>query len=86
MLLIKMTFGYDYIRIKLEERTMNQPLFISMAAYGKLMGISEGLVRKQVAAGEVRSIKQGRRTLIPHDESQRQYDLMNASFSEGDAA
>ncbi len=51
-----------------------EPLFISMADYATQMGISEALVRKQVAAGMIRHIKQGRRVLIPFDEAQRQYE------------
>ena len=60
-----------------------KPLFISMAKYALRMGVSEGLVRKQVAAGEVRHIKRGRRTLIPYDEPERQYKEALDSLKSG---
>ncbi|CUJ83711.1 hypothetical protein RUE5091_00139 [Ruegeria denitrificans] len=63
----------------------NQPLFISMAQYAQRMGVSEGLVRKQVAAGQVRHIKRGRRTLIPHDEPERHYQEALDSLKIGGA-
>jgi len=57
-----------------------EPLFISVARYAALMGISPATARRDALAGKIPHIRNGDRILIPANEPQRQAAEASDSF------